>query len=236
MGSVEPATALHRAVVHHPAGGAAQRWRAGGRAVLALLRRDLAERRGLRAPFLLNLVVFLFVSRVSTPHPGAGFARSISYFVVRREGQPNPVPVTWRFTDAPRARETPWQAKIIAVLDLARQARRGFAAAVSAHHSRLRSPARRELLAAIADAGPPPVIITPRRRATFDEVFLRTTTRELVCAWDGGGVDGSLVDVEALRREWSRWPFDSRTAALVQQVWLAGLSTAPGQPDLEAPR
>ncbi|MBB5829562.1 hypothetical protein [Micromonospora carbonacea] len=164
MGSVEPATALHRAVVHHPAGGAAQRWRAGGRAVLALLRRG-----------------------------------------------------TWRFTDAPRAREAPWQAKIIAGLGLARQARRAFDAEQRAAPRRLAARIVRHL----------------RRR---DLTMTHTTTRELVCAWDGGGVDGSLVDVEALRREWSRWPFDSRTAALVQQVWLAGLSTAPGQSDLEAPR
>ncbi|WP_158273851.1 asparagine synthase-related protein [Micromonospora sp. RP3T] len=306
--------------------------------------------------------------------------------VARREGLPDPVPVTWRFTDAPGAQETPWQAKIIAELDLtrqwqilqagddldlvgpvarrlltrygqvhppdrhlhlpivelarggalltgvggdqilagwrrrpaslrarlarlgrlrtglrarrpellpwlrpevARQARRAFAAeqraephrlaariawhlrrrdlsmtrvslaaiaadhdvlavapllderfaaALAARHGRLRSPSRQELLAAIADAALPPVIIAPRRKATFDEVFLRTATRELVRAWDGSGVDDSLVDVAALRREWSRWRFDSRTAALVQQVWLAGLSATEGRPDLEAPR
>ena len=303
--------------------------------------------------------------------------------VARREGLPDPVPVTWRFTDAPRAQETPWQAKIIAELDLtrqwqilqagddldlvgpvarrlltrygqvhppdrhlhlpivelarggalltgvggtpilagwrrrpaslrarlsrlrgglrrrppdplpwlrpeaARQARRAFAAeqraephplaariawhlrrrdltmsrvglaaiaadhdvlavtpllderfaaALAARHGRLRSPSRQELLAAIADAELPPVIITPRRKATLDEVFLRAATRELVRAWDGSGVDDSLVDVAALRREWSRWRFDSRTAALVQQVWLAGLSATEGRPDLEAPR
>ncbi|WP_405432583.1 ABC transporter permease [Micromonospora sp. NBC_00617] len=62
-------------------------WRAGGRAVLALLRRDLAERRGLRLSFLLdlgfgllNLLVFLFVSRVLMLSPTSDFARSSSYF------------------------------------------------------------------------------------------------------------------------------------------------------------
>ncbi|MGC4888204.1 asparagine synthase-related protein [Micromonospora sp. DT227] len=308
---------------------------------------------------------------------------AIAARVARREGLPDPVPVTWRFTDAPRAQETPWQAKIIAELDLtrqwqilqagddldlvgpvarrlltrygqvhppdrhlhlpivelarggalltgvggdpilagwrrrpaslrarlsrlraglrrrppdplpwlrpevARQARRAFvaerraephrlaariawhlrrrdltmtrvglaaiaadhdvlavapllderfAAALAARHGRLRSPSRQELLAAVADAALPPVIITPRRKATLDEVFLRAATRELVRAWDGSGVDDSLVDVAALRREWSRRRFDSRTAALVQQVWLAGLSATEGRPDLEAPR
>ncbi|GAB3081637.1 asparagine synthase-related protein [Micromonospora schwarzwaldensis] len=308
---------------------------------------------------------------------------AIATRVARREGLPDPVPVTWRFTDAARAQETPWQARIIAELDLTRQwqilqagddldlvgpvarrlltrygqvhppnrhlhlplvelarggalltgvggdqilagwrrrpgplrgrlgrlraglrrrppdplpwlrpevtrqARRAFAAeqraeprrlaariawhlrrrdltmrriglaaiaadhdvlavtpllderfaaALATRHGRLRSPSRPELLVAIADAALPPVIIAPRRKAAFDEVFLRSATRELVRAWDGSGVDDSLVDVAALRREWSRWRFDSRTAALVQQVWLAGLSASEGRPDLEAPR
>ncbi|MCZ7436966.1 asparagine synthase-related protein [Micromonospora sp. WMMC241] len=306
---------------------------------------------------------------------------AIAARVARREGLPDPVPVTWRFTDAPRAHETPWQAKIIGELDLGRQwqilqagddldlvgpvarrlltrygqlhppnrhlhlpivelarggalltgiggdqilngwrrrpdsfrarlgrlrlrrretdpfpwlrpeagrqARRalraerraeprrlaqriawhlrrrdltmtrlslaavaadhdvlavspllsdGFTAALAARHGRLRSPSRGQLLTAIADAALPPVIVAPRRKAAFDEVFLRAATRDLVNAWDGSGVDGSLVDVRALRREWSAWPIDAGTAALVQQVWLTGLSAAPGLPDLEAPR
>ncbi|MFI0793945.1 ABC transporter permease [Micromonospora rubida] len=62
-------------------------WQAGGRGVLALLRRDVVERRGLRLSFLLdlmfgllNLLVFLFVSRVLMPAPAADFSRSASYF------------------------------------------------------------------------------------------------------------------------------------------------------------
>ncbi|MEU8261767.1 ABC transporter permease [Micromonospora sp. NPDC048999] len=66
---------------------AAAREAAAGRAMLALLRRDLTERRGLRLPFLLdlafgllNLLVFLFVSRVLTLAPHADFTRATSYF------------------------------------------------------------------------------------------------------------------------------------------------------------
>ncbi|MFI0793944.1 asparagine synthase-related protein [Micromonospora rubida] len=308
---------------------------------------------------------------------------AIAARVARREGLPDPVPVTWRFTDAPRAEESPWQDRVIAELGLAqqwqilqagddldlvgpvarrlltrygqvhppnrhlhlpiielarggalltgvggdqilagwrrrpgslrarlgrlrarwrnrepepfpwlrpevaRQARRafraeqraephrlagrvawhlrrrdltmtraslaavaadhavlavtpllddGFAAALAAHHGGLRSPSRRELLAAIADAALPPLIVAPRRKATFDEVFFRAATRETVGAWDGGGVDESLVDVAALRREWSDWPVNPRTAALVQQVWLAGRPAPTRQTTLEVPR
>ncbi|MGC4888205.1 ABC transporter permease [Micromonospora sp. DT227] len=69
------------------AGDVPSRWRVAGRAVAALLRRDLTERRGLRVPFLLdlvfgvlNLLAFLFVSRVLVPHPGAGFTGPGGYF------------------------------------------------------------------------------------------------------------------------------------------------------------
>lgn len=92
------------------------------------------------------------------------------------------------------------------------------------------------MLAAITDAALPPLIIAPRRKATFDEVFFRAPTREVVRAWDGGGVDESLVDVAALRREWSGWPINPRTAALVQQVWLADRSAPRRQTTLEVPR
>ncbi|MET8091468.1 ABC transporter permease [Micromonospora sp. NPDC005220] len=87
MRSFEAAVAPRDARVAAGDAGAAPRWQAGARGVLALLSRDLSERRGLRLSFLLdlvfgllNLLVFLFVSRVLTPHPDAGFARSVSYF------------------------------------------------------------------------------------------------------------------------------------------------------------
>ncbi|SCF19599.1 Asparagine synthase [Micromonospora haikouensis] len=38
--------------------------------------------------------------------------------VARREGLPDPVPVTWRFTGAPRAEESDWQDRVIAELGL----------------------------------------------------------------------------------------------------------------------
>ncbi|WP_326554511.1 asparagine synthase-related protein [Micromonospora sp. NBC_01813] len=97
----------------------------------------------------------------------------------------------------------------------------GFAAALAAHQGHLRSPSRRELLASIADAELPPLVVAPRRKATFDEVFFRAATREFLRSWHGTGVDESLVDVAALRREWSGWPVNPRTAALVQHAWLA---------------
>ncbi|MEU4780693.1 asparagine synthase-related protein [Micromonospora sp. NPDC023633] len=45
---------------------------------------------------------------------------AVAVRVARREGLPDPVPVTWRFTGAPRAYESPWQDEIIRVLDVGR--------------------------------------------------------------------------------------------------------------------
>lgn len=69
------------------AAGRPDRW-AGPRAVTALVVRELAERRSLRLPLLmdlvfgvLNLLLFLFISRVLTvPPDAAGFAHSARYF------------------------------------------------------------------------------------------------------------------------------------------------------------
>ena len=72
-----------------PAAGPAPRLgpAAGGRAVLALARRDLGERQLIRLPLLLdlvfgvvNLLVFLFISRVSTPPEAHRLLGATTYF------------------------------------------------------------------------------------------------------------------------------------------------------------
>jgi hypothetical protein len=45
--------------------------------------------------------------------------------------------------------------------------------------------------------------------------------RELAAGWRGEDVDQSLVDVDALVREWSRPQPDSRTHLLMQSIALA---------------
>ena len=77
----------------------------------------------------------------------------------------------------------------------------------------------------------PDAVLRPRPKATFAEVFWRRHTRSLLAAWDGGGVDPSVVDRARLRREWDRPRPDLCTAMLVQQVWLAtAAATLGGQP------
>ena len=66
-----------------------------------------------------------------------------------------------------------------------------------------------------------PAVLDERRdKATFDEVFWRTPSRELARDWDGEAVDRALVDCVALRRAWLEPEPDLRSALLLQQVAL----------------
>lgn len=48
----------------------------------------------------------------------SSFLLAVATRVARREGLADPVPVTWRFTDAPRAAESGWQDDVVRSLDL----------------------------------------------------------------------------------------------------------------------
>jgi hypothetical protein len=76
----------------------------------------------------------------------------------------------------------------------------------------------------------PDAVLRARPKATFGEVFWRRHTRSLLAAWDGGGIDPSVVDRTRLRREWDRQQPDLCTAMLVQQVWLATAASGPAGP------
>ncbi len=86
---------------------------------------------------------------------------------------------------------------------------------------------RAGLLGQVFGAVYPDAVLRPRPKATFAEVFWRRHTRSLLAAWDGGGVDPSVVDQTRLRQEWDRPQPALCTAMLAQQVWLA-TTAAPG--------
>ncbi|GAB3935828.1 hypothetical protein GCM10027614_11350 [Micromonospora vulcania] len=109
-------------------------------------------------------------------------------------------------------------------------ARRGFLAALSSRYGDRRGIGRDDLLAAIVRDTLPAEITAPRRKARFLEVFFRAPTREFVRSWDGTGADPELVDVDALRQLWTRWPIPGGTASLVQQLWLAANPAGPTDP------
>lgn len=102
-----------------------------------------------------------------------------------------------------------------------------FVAALVGWAGRRRRPPRAELLAGIAAGELPAVVVAPRGKAHFLEVFLRAPTREFVRGWDGGGVDTDVVDPAALRAAWARWPIPECTAGLVQHLWLRQNPPAP---------
>ncbi|HEX8087084.1 MAG TPA: hypothetical protein VF529_22590 [Solirubrobacteraceae bacterium] len=64
---------------------------------------------------------------------------------------------------------------------------------------------------------------TTRRttKAEFSEAFWGPEARRFAEAWDGRGVDGDLVDADALRREWLRPRPDARSATMLGALWTA---------------
>lgn len=77
----------------------------------------------------------------------------------------------------------------------------------------------------------PPDLEARRDKAAFDHAFWGPRARATIAAWDGRGVDASLVDVDGLREEWSRELPHAGTAHLLQALWL---HSAQGQQQLGA--
>lgn len=99
------------------------------------------------------------------------------------------------------------------------------AAAVGAIASRFgargpasRSAAMRELFSDVL----PDAVLSRRSKADFSEAFAAAHTRELAAAWDGRGIDRTLVNAEALASTWRAQLPDPRSLQLLQSVWLKG--------------
>jgi asparagine synthase (glutamine-hydrolysing) len=67
----------------------------------------------------------------------------------------------------------------------------------------------------------PAALATRRGKATFNEVFVGEATRAAAAAWDGTGLDASLVDPAALASVW-REGVTLRTASLLQTLAARG--------------
>lgn len=80
---------------------------------------------------------------------------------------------------------------------------------------------RARALGAIAGDLLPAAVLGRTSKASFDGAFWTGRARAFVAAWDGSGVDPQLVDVPALRAEWTSAQPDPHTFALLQQAWLA---------------
>jgi len=66
----------------------------------------------------------------------------------------------------------------------------------------------------------PADLLARRTKASFDGAFWNEPSRTFVSGWDGSGLDHEVVDVDALRAEWSTDSPDPRTYTLAQALWL----------------
>jgi asparagine synthetase B (glutamine-hydrolysing) len=67
----------------------------------------------------------------------------------------------------------------------------------------------------------PTKVVGRTSKAYFNRVFFGEESRAFAAAWTGRGIDETLVDPEALRREWLSEIPDFRTSILLQSAWLA---------------
>jgi asparagine synthase (glutamine-hydrolysing) len=106
----------------------------------------------------------------------------------------------------------------------------GFLAALGALPAGDRFRRRREaMLMLVGDLLPEDVVRRPTK-ASFDEAFWNADARAFAASWTGEGVDGELVDADALRANWLSSSPDARTFTLLQAAWLASGAGEPEQP------
>jgi hypothetical protein len=75
----------------------------------------------------------------------------------------------------------------------------------------------------------PADLVARKTKTYFNRVFFGAESRAFAEAWSGRGLDETLIDPQALRREWLSEIPDFRTALLLQSAWLADreLNLAP---------
>jgi asparagine synthase (glutamine-hydrolysing) len=96
----------------------------------------------------------------------------------------------------------------------------GFLAALARAGGRLGFSSRTAAMAAIASDRLPADVIGRPTKALFHDVFFGPRARAFAQAWDGGGVEPTLVDADALRREWLSPVPDFRSMLLLHHLWF----------------
>lgn len=67
----------------------------------------------------------------------------------------------------------------------------------------------------------PEYVLRRKTKASFDDPFFNTHSRDFVRAWSGNGVDRQLVDEGALSAEWGSPDPSPNSYTLLQHAWLA---------------
>lgn len=81
----------------------------------------------------------------------------------------------------------------------------------------------------------PSHVLTRGDKAVFTHAFWTGEAREFAERWSGGGLDGSVVDPDAVRRAWLGDPPDYRSAMLLQIAWLHDHREGPPDHDRSGP-
>ena len=97
----------------------------------------------------------------------------------------------------------------------------GFGAALAALPARGRPRHRTDAMRSLFGDLLPDEVLTRETKTVFDEAFWSDASRAFAASWNGTGVDESVVDVEALQREWASPEPDPRSFLLAQAAWLA---------------
>lgn len=85
-------------------------------------------------------------------------------------------------------------------------------------------PGRTAAMQALFGSLLPPEVISRTTKAVFTVPAWGPRARDFVSAWDGKGLDATLVDADALRRHWARPRPSAMTFCLLHAAWLAGQS------------
>src|SRR5204863_9042920 len=79
---------------------------------------------------------------------------------------------------------------------------RSFLAALAPVAGRWGFPDRASLMVSLFSDDLPGHVLTRTSKARFNGAFFGAYAREFIDSWDGTGIDTTLVDPEALRRQW----------------------------------
>ena len=97
----------------------------------------------------------------------------------------------------------------------------GFIAALARAGGRSGWGTRTAAMNALARDLLPAEVLGRKSKASFNRVFFCEASRAFAAGWSGRGLDETLVDPEALRREWLSEVPDFRASLLLQSAWLA---------------
>jgi hypothetical protein len=97
----------------------------------------------------------------------------------------------------------------------------GFVRALGVAGGRLGFPGRTSAMVGLFGDLLPADLLRRSTKARFNRVAFNVHSRAFAASWDGGGLDDTLVDADALRRCWAETEPNALSFGLLQAAWLA---------------